>query len=139
MRNNGWLTTKLQSIYKHHFSDIKLKNTILVRFGRKAKTRLGSITLKKLKGHSEKVSLITLNGLLKDDGVPEYVIDAVLAHELVHYCHGFSSPLPRLYRYPHQAGVVDKEIVKRGLKNVLEKEKFWTKHEFAKLWLKNKY
>lgn len=138
MRDNSWLTNKLQQIHEQNFKDVKLANTILVRFGRIAKTRLGSISLKKHRAHTKKVSLITINGLLKNEEVPEYVVEAVLAHELVHYCHGFSSPLPRLYRYPHQAGIVDKELVKRGFKQVLEQERVWTKNEFAKLWLRSK-
>ena len=136
-RNNNWLATRLASLHQEYFSDIKLANTILVRFGRQSKTRLGSIKLKKIKNHHQPVSLITINKLLQLAEVPDYVIDAVLAHELVHYCHGFSSPLPRLYRYPHQAGVVDKELKKRGLNQILQKEKRWTKQHFAKLWLSN--
>lgn len=135
-RNNDWLTAKLKSLYINYFSDVPITNTILVKFGKKSRGRLGSIALREKKGHPQKVSIISLNRILKDNSVPEYVIEAVLAHEFVHYAHGFSSPLPQLYRYPHQAGIVDKELVKRGLGHLLKSEKKWTKEHFVELWRK---
>ena len=46
--------------------------------------------------------------------IPEYVIDTTVAHELVHYMHGFFSPHQRLYKHPHKGGIVTKELKKRG-------------------------
>jgi len=133
-RTNYWLTNRLKSLYNQYFSDIPITNIVLVKFGKKSRGRLGSISLKPKKGYDQKVSVISLNRILKDERVPDYVIDAVLAHEFVHYAHGFNSPLPQLYRYPHQAGVVDQELSKRGLGNILHQEKLWTKDNFVTIW-----
>lgn len=133
-RTNSWLTDKLRALYAQSFADVPITNTVLVKFGKKSRGRLGSIVMKPKRGYDQKVSVISLNRILKDERVPEYVIDAVLAHEFVHYAHGFNSPLPQLYRYPHQAGIVDRELKNRGLEALLKKEKWWTKHNFAKLW-----
>ena len=133
-RNNQWLKERLNWLHQKYFIDVKIANTILVRFGRITKTRLGSITTKKLKRFSQPVTVISLNKLLKLEEVPLYVIDTVLAHEFTHYCHGFHSPLPKLYRYPHQAGVVDQELKKRGLSEALQQERKWTKTKFLKIY-----
>jgi len=132
LRDNKWLAQKMQSIHTTYFSDVPIKNRVLVKFGKKARGRLGSISLRPKKGFDQPVSVININRVLQSEDVPEYVITAVLAHEFVHYTHGFNSPLPRLYKYPHQAGIVDKEMIKRGLKKELEQEKEWTKAFFAK-------
>ena len=68
-----------------------------------------------------------------DERVPEYVIDTTLAHELVHYMHGFNSPLPQKYKHPHRGGIVDKELIKRGFGHNLSMEKVWAKNQWEKL------
>ena len=139
-RSNHWLANRLELIHQQYFTDIPVSNTLQVRFGRITKTRLGSISSRPrpLKGDRQanpKRSIITLNGLLRDPSVPVEVIDAVLGHEFIHYSHGFHSPLPQLYRFPHQSGVVDAELVKRGLGPALKFEHEWTKRQFVKLYL----
>ncbi len=125
-RTNDWLATKLAWLWQSYFVDVSKPNDVYVRFGRCSKTRLGSIQLmrsQKLKG----ASVITLSGYMRDGRIPDVVLDAVLAHELVHYSHGFQSPLPQLCRYPHQGGIVDKEIKRRGLGPALKEQKAWVK------------
>ncbi len=130
-RDNAWLAARLAEIRQRHFRDIPVKNTVQVRFGGVTRTRLGSITTRRLKG-KDPISLITLNGLFRDPSVPTDVIDAVLSHEFVHYAHGWHSPLPRLYKHPHQGGVVDKELTARGLATALVNQEAWVKKHFAR-------
>jgi hypothetical protein len=137
MRNNSWLTEKLESIWGAYFADVSRPNEIRIEFGRNARTRLGSIrklpcTVEK---HNTKkfVSQILITGYFKDKRVPEFMIDAVIAHELCHYAHGFSSPLPQLFRYPHQGGAVDYELIKRGLGDILIAQRKWLKTEWKNI------
>ena len=51
----------------------------------------------------------------RDPAIPEQIISATLVHELCHYAHGFSSPLPRKYSSPHAGGVILRRNEKRGL------------------------
>lgn len=124
-------------IIKKHFADVDFKNPVFIKFGRCARTRLGSIKkvypksmIAKLKG--EFSSVITINGHFRDAGIPEHNIDAVIAHELCHYAHGFSSPLPQMTTHPHRGGVVDKEMIARGFGQALKKQKKWFKENWTK-------
>ena len=51
--------------------------------------------------------------------IPEYIIDLTLAHEMIHYMHGFNSPLPKQFRHPHAGSVVDRELKKRGFGHLI--------------------
>lgn len=123
MRDHKWLMHKLAAIWTRYFSDVQQINPVLVRFGRSAKTRLGSIKL----GRKKINTYITLTGFLQDERVPEFVIEAVLAHELAHYAHGFNSPHQQLLHYPHKHRVVDRELTKRGLGDIVLLQKKWLK------------
>ena len=127
-RDKAWLNLRLQKIWQRYFPDLKQANRIYLGFGRKARTRLGSIKYHRL----NKTSTITLSGYFQNPEIPDFVVDGVLAHELVHYLHGFASPHPRLSHYPHQGGVVDKELKSRGLEDLLTLEKKWIKKYHAK-------
>jgi predicted metal-dependent hydrolase len=129
MRNNHWLATRLDGIYQDYFSDVPIQNLIIVRFGRPSKTRFGSIIARP---HPSKklVTHIAINSLFQDETVPEYVIDATLAHEFAHYTHGFHSPLPRKYKFPHRGDIVNKEIRQRGAGHLLEQQQTWIKGEY---------
>lgn len=146
MRDNIWLEEKLNKIWQTYFSDVPRENEVIIKFGCKARTRLGSIRSAKSKEYEIKKNinkpraprpapntLIMITGYFKDETVPEYIIDLTIAHELCHYAHGFSSPLPQLYKYPHQGGLVDKELEKRGLLRELQKQKKWLKLEWPKI------
>jgi len=77
------------------------------------------------------ISVITLTGYFRNDLlVPDYVVNATIAHELCHYTHGFSSPLEKRFLNPHQGNVIKKELSKRGL---LEEQ------EMADKWLKKNW
>ena len=127
MRDDIWLKEKLENIWGLLFPEVIRENNINVKFRGRGKCRFGCI---KLKG---KDSVIEINSLFKNELVPEYVIDTTLAHELVHYVHGFSSPLPKKYRHPHKGGVVDKELIKRGFGDSLKLEKVWAKKDWEKI------
>ncbi len=142
VRNNKWLENLLADIWLKYFPDVVRQNDVKIKFGRPAKTRLGSIKwgrklVKHPNGELKKRSIITITGYFKHEDIPEDVVRGVIAHELVHYAHGFSSPLPQLHQHPHKGGIVDKEMVKRGLTKELELEKNWLRKNwitFLKKW-----
>jgi len=138
MRTNHWLAERLDAIHRQHFSDVPIGNIIMVKFGRASRTRFGSIIARPRAGHAQPVSYITINSLFQDEEVPEYVIDATLAHEFAHYAHGFHSPLERKYQHPHRGGVVDKELVSRGAGEILKQQKAWAKKEYPNFLRKRK-
>lgn len=127
MRDEIWLNDRLHYILKNYFGDVALINRIKIRFGRKAKTRLGSI--RKLKSG---ISLININGHFTNTDIPVYVVDAVMAHELTHYSHGFQSDHHRFYKFPHLGGVVTNELKRRGLGVAVKKQKNWIKNCWIK-------
>ncbi|MBU0981323.1 hypothetical protein KKC94_01380 [Patescibacteria group bacterium] len=129
MRTNLWLKEQVLNLLAGPFSDVELKNRISICFGRKAKRRLGSIKME----NNGKVSRILINGLFRDESIPEEIILATIAHELCHYAHGFSSPLKRKFRHPHQGGVVTKELKARGLHELHKFEKKWTKANWERV------
>jgi hypothetical protein len=129
MRTNPWLAERLDAIHQQYFSDVPIRNVIMVKFGRESRSRFGSIIARERKGYTQPISYITINSLFRDETVPEYVIDATLAHEFTHYTHGFHSPLERRYPYPHRGGIVDKELVQRGAGELLKLQKAWIKKE----------
>src|SRR5438067_1493992 len=58
---------------------------------------------------------IGINSLLALPEAPHCLTLITVAHELVHYWHGFGSPLPRRYQHPHRGGIVTRELKERGL------------------------
>lgn len=131
-RDNEWLQDQLAHLWYRHYSDIDQPNDVVIKFGRPATARLGSIKwgrkpVKHHDGSTQRRSIITITGYFKDPIIPEEVVQAVIAHELSHYSHGFSSPLYQKYNHPHKGGVVDKEMVARGLGDILKFQKKWMK------------
>lgn len=122
-RDKAWLCERLSHIWRSHFTDVEKKNTVIIRFGRWAKYQFGVITYDKRRN----VSTITINRMFASASIPQTVVEHTIAHELVHYSHGFSSPLKRQHRYPHHGGIVNKELVRRGLGAVLQDYKVWLK------------
>ncbi len=121
MRTETWLRQQLTLIWQNFFPDIERKNPVEIKFGRRCRNQMGSIRLE------DKKTTITINSLFKNETIPDYIVTATIAHELAHYAHGFSSPHHKLQRYPHQGGIVDKELRERGLKNTIAKQKVWLK------------
>ena len=111
LRDDLWLQEELDYLWVNHFADVPRVNQVNVSFMGAWKTRLGLITL----SEDERTTYIGLNSLLRLPDVPYYVASITLAHEMVHYCHGFGSPLPRQFKYPHRGGIVEKELKRRGL------------------------
>lgn len=137
MRDDSWLFQKLDEIWDNHFSDVPQTNDVIIKFGRKARQRLGSIkqetkTRRDLLNKNRK-TIITINGLFKDENIPEYVVTATIAHEMCHYAHGFSSPLEQRHPHPHYGGVVTKEMKMRGFEKELKLQKRWLKSVWPEL------
>ncbi len=147
-RTNEWLAERMYEIWEEYFADIPRKNFVLIKFGRAATRQLGSIKwankrtkiksfIKKksvetsLKAQDiKKVTVITINKKFQKASIPQYVVDATIAHELVHYAHGFSSPLKQSYRHPHQGSLIRKELEVRGLGEVHQKAQKWIREHW---------
>lgn len=121
VRTNHWLRQRLALLWQTHFHDIEQKNVVLIKFGKWAKYQFGVITYDK----QTDVSTITINRMFAFSHIPETVVDHTIAHELIHYAHGFSSPHKRKHQYPHHGGIVNKELVNRGLADKLAAYKVW--------------
>lgn len=120
-RDDVWLLERLNYLWDNYFPDVAQINPVFIRFGRYSKYRLGSIRLEK----TTKKSYITITGMFKDETIPIEVVDHTIAHEMCHYTHGFSSPKPRLHKYPHHGGVIKKELAARNLDNLSEAYDKW--------------
>ena len=125
MRNNTYLENKLDAIWQTFFSDVPKDNKVSIKFGRKAAKRLGSI--RKINSLNEERfdTQILINGYFRHKNIPHFVVEATIAHELCHYAHGFSSPLPQLSKFPHRGDVVDHELKRRGLRELEKAENKW--------------
>ncbi|OGD55998.1 hypothetical protein A2V71_00040 [Candidatus Berkelbacteria bacterium RBG_13_40_8] len=136
-RDHKWLKFRLEAIWQRFYPDVAIANNVFVKFGRPSMTRLGSI---KFGGRKiDPNTIITVNGHFKDPEIPEFVVDAVLAHELTHYAHGFFHPDGPNKRYPHQGGVVRREMSGRGLQDLLKLEKKWIKENWRGYIKKNHF
>lgn len=123
MRDDNWLLSRLDHLWSAYFADIPQINPVHIRFGRFARLRFGSIKM-----HPKtKKTYITITGMFRDEKIPAGVVDHTIAHELCHYAHGFSSPHSRLHRFPHEGGVVTRELEKRGLIHLVRVYKEWIK------------
>ena len=125
MRSDIWLENRLDTIWKTVIPEIEKQNIVKIKFKGNWKTKFGHI--KRLKDGSTEIAI---NNLFRDKQIPDFIIDTTIAHELVHYMHGFHSPLPRLYKYPHQGNIVNKELNKRGFSFLLKLEKEWIKNKW---------
>lgn len=134
-RDNKWLREKLKQICQRYFDDICITNKITIKFGQQAKTRLGSIKPGRKLGNQH--SIITINGHFMNPEVPEFVVDAVIAHEFMHYAHGFASPHEQAFKHPHKGGVVTWDLRERGLDDILKLEKAWLKLNWKNFLLAN--
>ncbi len=149
VRDNKYLENLLYDLWENNFCDVARLNLVAIKYGKHSKRQLGSIRwikdkdtfkryIKKYKLDEEifdnkTVSLINITRYFMYDYVPEYVIKATIAHELCHYTHGFSSPLAKKFKYPHQGGVIRKELEKRGLKEEYVNSKKWLKDNWLSI------
>lgn len=123
LRDNNWLLARLDHLWSCYFADVSQDNPVFIRFGRYSKYRLGSIKLERKTSKSK----ITITGMFKNSKIPTSVVDHTIAHELVHYAHGFSSKKVRLHRYPHAGEIVNKELEQRGMKRLIKEYRAWIK------------
>lgn len=136
-RNNKWLEKRLNSLIRSYFADLEVPNDLFITFGRAGKRQLGKISKMARKSMGDRIrgkfdTLITINSRFKNSAVPEFVVDGTIIHELCHYAHGFSSPLPQLSRFPHAGGIVKKEMINRGAGDIYLAEKKWLKDNWQK-------
>lgn len=124
MRDAAWLHGRLDYLWDTYFADVEQDNDVRIVWGRKAKTRLGSI---RLDAADPTITIITINRLYQDEAIPEYVVDATIVHELTHYAHGFNSPHAQKQAHPHAGGVMAKEFAERGLSDMYKAQKKWLK------------
>ena len=133
MRNEIWLENRFDYIFKKYFFDLEATNEIIIKFSRKSRRQLGAIKQmrSRLVGKNNPTTIV-INGFFRDEFIPEFVVDAVIAHELSHYAHGFNSPLPQLHRHPHRGGVIKKELAERGIADLEKRQKKWMKENWEK-------
>lgn len=125
-RTDRYLEKTLNSIWSQYFPDIQKYNRVNICFGYRAKKRLGSIRRHNIDRQIGLYdTLILINGHFRDPEIPAYIIKATIAHELCHYAHGISSPLPQTSKFPHRGGRIDQEMELRGLSNLEKMENTW--------------
>ena len=132
-RDEQWLADLLDQIWEQYFTDTPRINRVRVSYGGAWKSRLGLITM----SEDEKTSYIQVNGLLMHPEIPENITFVTVAHEMVHYAHGFGSPLPRRYKHPHRGGVVKRELIRRGMAHQYDLYDQWVYdnwYEFYAAW-----
>lgn len=128
MRDNSELEKRLKFLWRNYFADVKEKFPVSIKFGRNARFRFGSIRY----FYPRKSVQILINGRFRDKKHPQEIIDHTIAHEMVHYAQGFPTPGPRLHKYPHRGGVIDKELKERHLIHLVI---FY--HSWVKKYIKN--
>src|SRR5258708_15097503 len=130
LRDQIWLEARFKLLWDNHFSDVRVGLPIDVTFGPAAQFRFGSIR------HNGKRCQILINLLFALPEVPEYVVDATLAHELAHYVHGYGSGLRKLHANPHRGGIIDLELEKRGCGHLEAQAEAWRKLNWSALYQK---
>lgn len=109
--DDGRLARLLDALWRAHFADVSRVNDLVAGFAYPWRRHLGRIRM----SLDRQVTQITLNRLLDDPEVPEAILIAIIAHEIVHYAQGFGSPLPRAQRHAHAHDAVSHELARRGL------------------------
>lgn len=139
----------MYDLWEEYFNDVPRKNFVITKFGRYAKRQLGCIKYAtdstKVKTLLEKyeedidvqdvdsVSIILLTRHFINESVPEFILISTMSHEICHYAHGFHSPLPKKYKYPHKGNIVKKEMFSRGLGEILVESELWLKENWLKM------
>lgn len=121
-RDQEWLENVLADIWYRLFSDVPQDNDVVIRWGKRARRRLGSISVDR---RDMNTSVIRVNRLFQDLDVPEFVVRATIFHEMTHYAHGFNSPLEQKQKHPHSGGVIRKEFAERGQEALYEEQRTW--------------
>jgi hypothetical protein len=121
VRTDQWLREALDDVWARHFADTPHVNRVQVSFAGPWKSRLGLITM----AENQLTTYIQINSLLRYPEVPGFVLTITVAHEMVHYVHGFGSPLPQRFKHPHRGGIVKRELVRRGLAEEYDRYDEW--------------
>ncbi len=121
LRDTQWLKEELQCIWNGHFADVPRANAVEISFAGSWKSRLGVISL----SEDGQTSYIGINSLLSFPEAPACIARITIAHELVHYAHGFGSALPRRYRHPHRGRIVERELLARGFRQEYATYQAW--------------
>ncbi|MFA7627791.1 MAG: hypothetical protein WCY37_00010 [Candidatus Dojkabacteria bacterium] len=143
MRNEKFLENLLYDLWDNYFCDVPRRNLVVIKYGKYSRRQLGSIKLAtegtRIKGllrrmeedyevqDDKTITVITITKHFQNEAVPEFVVRATIAHELCHYTHGFSSPLQKRFRNPHQGNIIDKELANRGLLEEQRRADIWLK------------
>lgn len=135
MHSDTLLAKKTAQLVRENFSKHEISNLLCVRWGKPWKSKLGHIKPFK---NTEFGSLIEINSVLNDPRVPEFVVEATLLHELIHYFQGFGSNKPRQRRHPHRGGSVQNEMARFGWTQIQQKQDEWVKQNFFHLWKQNR-
>jgi len=128
MRDDIWLNNRLDVVWDKIIPEVERKNKVIIRFKGKWKNKFAHIKMLR-DGSTE----IAINSLFRYPDVPDFILETTIAHELIHYMHGFQSPHPQLFRHPHRGGIVDKEIKKRGYDFLFDLEKSWVRKNWFRL------
>lgn len=129
-RDQRWLEQMLDFVWSNHFADVERINEVRIKYGRKAKRRLGSIGLDQ---KDNNVSVITINSIYQDLEIPQHVIIATIVHEMTHYAHGFNSLHQQKQRHPHRGGVIKREFAERGLEEMYLAQKQWLDDNWVRI------
>lgn len=129
-RDEAWLQGLLDQIWDSYFSDVLQENDVRITYGRRAKRRLGSISLDP---HDRRTSVITISPLFKRADVPVFVVAATIFHEMTHYAHGFNSPREQAQAHPHAGGVIRREYSERGALELYIRQKRWLKTHWPRV------
>jgi hypothetical protein len=130
IRDDAWLQAILDKIWDNYFIDVPQDNDVRIIFGRRAKRRLGSISLDP---RDRTTSIITITGVFRSTEIPEYVVEATIFHELTHYAHGFNSPIEQSRSHPHAGGVMRREFAERGMLDLYQLQKRWLKANWQRV------
>jgi predicted SprT family Zn-dependent metalloprotease len=126
---DSFLAKRVADLVRENFKERGLPNLLTFKWGEKWKNTLGRIQPLKT---SEFGSVIEINPLLAEIEVPEYVLDAVIMHELTHYFQGFGSNHERKHKHPHKGGIVDKELDRLGWEEIRKNADKWIKENWHK-------
>ncbi len=121
------------AIRQRYFAEVPCANPVEIIYGAAWKHRLGAIRL----SEDDRVSCIRINALLRLAEVPMQVLVMTIAHELVHYTHGFGALLPRRYATPHAGGGVARELEQRGLGEALRQGEAWIEQEWFRFYARH--
>ncbi|MFA5357738.1 MAG: hypothetical protein WC308_02340 [archaeon] len=119
-----YLARKAAALVRENFPERGITNLFVIKWGGKWGRVLGKI---KPLENAEYGSVIEINSCFKSIEIPEYVLDYVLMHELVHYFQGFGSNHSRKTKYPHKGKVVEKKLERLGWGEITKKSEKWLK------------